>query len=70
MLIPLLIAGTATNPAWRPSRILEAQLVRWVGRLSDSLYLWQLFSLVDTNHSPNRWRRPQAITLSRIPYGD
>lgn len=40
-LLPWLIAGTVLNPGWRVSRLLEARAVRWVGRLSYSLYLWQ-----------------------------
>jgi peptidoglycan/LPS O-acetylase OafA/YrhL len=57
MLMPLLIAGTATHSNWRLSRILDAQPVRWIGRLSYSLYLWQLVFL-DTSHSLEAGRSP------------
>lgn len=40
-LIPWLLVGTVLNPGWRVSRLLEAGPVRWVGRLSYSLYIWQ-----------------------------
>jgi peptidoglycan/LPS O-acetylase OafA/YrhL len=39
--VPLLLAGTVLNPEWRISRILEQPPLRWVGRISYSLYLWQ-----------------------------
>ncbi len=40
-LVPLLIAWTAYHPRSTPSRVLEAPGIRWLGRLSYSLYLWQ-----------------------------
>ena len=65
MLIPLLIAGTLTHPTWRLSRILELRPIRWIGRLSFSLYMWQLLFLVETSHSPNWWQQfPVNILLA------
>ena len=40
-LIPVLIAGVLLNPAWRLGRLLESSALRWIGRISYSLYLWQ-----------------------------
>jgi peptidoglycan/LPS O-acetylase OafA/YrhL len=40
-LLPLMVVGTALHPASRISRILEYRGLRWIGRLSYSLYLWQ-----------------------------
>jgi peptidoglycan/LPS O-acetylase OafA/YrhL len=40
-LMPWLLVGTVVHPEWRVSRALEAGPVRWVGRLSYSLYIWQ-----------------------------
>jgi peptidoglycan/LPS O-acetylase OafA/YrhL len=41
LLIPWFLAGTVLWPASALSRVLEWQPLRWVGRLSYSLYLWQ-----------------------------
>jgi peptidoglycan/LPS O-acetylase OafA/YrhL len=40
ILIPLLLAGTVLRPNAPVGRILEIRLLRWVGRISYSLYLW------------------------------
>jgi peptidoglycan/LPS O-acetylase OafA/YrhL len=40
-LIPLLIAGTVIHPEWALSRALDWAPLRWLGRISYSLYLWQ-----------------------------
>jgi peptidoglycan/LPS O-acetylase OafA/YrhL len=41
MLIPIVLAGTVLRPQMLVGRVLEWGAVRWVGRLSYSLYLWQ-----------------------------
>lgn len=67
MLIPLLIAGTATHPDWRLSRVLDAKPIRWMGRLSYSLYLWQLLFLVETSQSPHWWQHfPANLPLALV----
>jgi peptidoglycan/LPS O-acetylase OafA/YrhL len=40
-LIPCILVGTAVHPEWLVSRWLEWSVVRWIGRLSYSLYVWQ-----------------------------
>lgn len=45
-LIAALILGTATHPRWRLSRALEWPIIRWIGRISYSLYLWQQLFLI------------------------
>lgn len=40
-LVPLLIAGTVARPTDLVGRLLDTAPLRWVGRLSYSLYLWQ-----------------------------
>ena len=57
MLIPLLMAGTVTHPGWKLSRIFDLRPVRWIGRLSYSLYLWQLLFLVETSPSSVWWQQ-------------
>jgi peptidoglycan/LPS O-acetylase OafA/YrhL len=39
--IPWMLAGTVLRPAGALGRALESAPLRWVGRLSYSLYLWQ-----------------------------
>lgn len=59
LVLPLLLAGTLLRPDKLPCRILEWAPLRWIGRISYSLYLWQqLFLIV---HSDN-W------LLSRLQY--
>ena len=41
MLIPIVIAGTMLHPEWAFCRVLELAPVRFLGRISYSLYLWQ-----------------------------
>ena len=47
--VPLILAGTVLHPASFVSRCLEWAPIRWVGRLSYSLYLWQQLFLTHTN---------------------
>jgi peptidoglycan/LPS O-acetylase OafA/YrhL len=46
VLIPLLLAGTILRPEGALSRVLESRPMRWVGKISYSLYLWQQFFLL------------------------
>ena len=46
VLIPVLIVGTVLRPTSRLSLVLELAPLRWIGRLSYSLYLWQQLFLV------------------------
>ncbi len=56
LLIPFILAGTVLNPQWALSRGLELPLLRWVGRLSYSLYIWQeLFLLGGRFHASSVW---------------
>ena len=41
MLIPVLLVGTVLNPSWWLGKFLELPFIRWVGRISYGLYLWQ-----------------------------
>jgi peptidoglycan/LPS O-acetylase OafA/YrhL len=40
-LVPIMMAGTVARPDGLVGRVLENSALRWVGRLSYSLYLWQ-----------------------------
>ena len=45
-IVPLLLAGTLLHPRSLAGRILEWGPLRWVGRISYSLYLWQQLFLI------------------------
>jgi peptidoglycan/LPS O-acetylase OafA/YrhL len=45
-LTPFLILGTMLNPQSWPSRLLESAPLRYIGRISYSLYLWQQIFLI------------------------
>ena len=40
-LVPLILIGTVLNPGLLLSRILENPALRWIGKISYSLYIWQ-----------------------------
>jgi peptidoglycan/LPS O-acetylase OafA/YrhL len=44
--VPMMLVGTTLNPDAPPGRLLELGAIRWVGRMSYSLYLWQQLFLV------------------------
>ncbi len=46
VLLAALVAGTVLHPTGMIGRMLETSAMRWVGRLSYSLYLWQQLFLV------------------------
>lgn len=43
MVVPVLIAGTVLRPRTILGRLLEHPVMRWIGRLSYSIYLWEFF---------------------------
>lgn len=45
LVAPILIAHTVLNPRMGLSRVLETGAVRWIGRLSYSIYVWQMIFL-------------------------
>jgi peptidoglycan/LPS O-acetylase OafA/YrhL len=58
ILIPLVLAGTAMHPEWVVSRALEWTPMRWVGRISYGLYLWQqIFLIPGEMHPTHAWQR-------------
>jgi peptidoglycan/LPS O-acetylase OafA/YrhL len=60
-LLALLVAGTVLHPVGIVGRVLENPVMKWVGRLSYSLYLWQQLFLIPGA----RW--PLSI-LQRAPW--
>ena len=60
-LIPVLMVGTTLHPAWAMSRVLDLGPVKWVGRISYSLYLWQQPFLLA------KWERHDFRILQMFP---
>jgi peptidoglycan/LPS O-acetylase OafA/YrhL len=58
-LVPLILVGTVLNPTMLFGRILETSPMRWVGRISYSLYIWQQLFMVD-------WKVPRPLPFGRI----
>jgi peptidoglycan/LPS O-acetylase OafA/YrhL len=66
IVLALLILSTALHPQSHPGRILESLPMRWIGRISYSLYLWQqLFFGADIIAGPPRlaWLRQPPCNL-------
>lgn len=60
-IVPFLLVGTVLHPRGPIGRVLESAPLRWVGRLSYSLYIWQmLFFVVGADLSGSRVRALQA----------
>jgi len=43
MIVPVIVVGTVLRPHSAVGRVLESPAMRWIGRLSYSLYLWEFF---------------------------
>lgn len=48
ILVPILLVGTVVRPISLLAWLLEARLMRWIGRISYSLYIWQQLFLVSS----------------------
>jgi peptidoglycan/LPS O-acetylase OafA/YrhL len=78
MLVPVVLTGTMLHPEWSFCRILELAPIRFLGRLSYSLYLWQGLFLVPgwqpgllpkigvLQHWP--WNLPAALAVATASY--
>ena len=69
LVIPLVIASTVLRPGSWAGRLLEWPPLRWVGRLSYSLYLWQQLFLISAEQdlSPDPLGRLQRSFVSVVP---
>ena len=66
-LFALIVATTVVHPQWLIGRILEDPRVRWLGRISYSLYVWQqLFLVGDVVPRPLPFGHWQELPLSLI----
>jgi peptidoglycan/LPS O-acetylase OafA/YrhL len=73
MLVPVLLAGTAIHPHWILSRMMEWKPLRWIGRISYSLYLWQQVFLAPGWIQPRAWQRwpwnvLEAVAVAALSY--
>lgn len=67
MALPTAIVFTTLNPHMFVSRGLESSFVRYVGRLSYSLYLWQTMFFVNDKHVLGAAQRfPLALVLTAV----
>jgi peptidoglycan/LPS O-acetylase OafA/YrhL len=55
LVMPFLIVGTLARTGGMAAFLLELPVVKWVGRLSYSLYLWQQLFLVPTQEMTGSW---------------
>jgi peptidoglycan/LPS O-acetylase OafA/YrhL len=67
-ILPLIIVSTVFRPATLFGRVLELSPVRWVGRVSYSIYLWQM-PFFDRNgwlgsHTGSVWLKIVALLAS------
>ena len=68
ILFPLLLLSTALAPESWLGRALELPLVRWIGRLSYSIYIWQELAMFSAKpaHSPLHFLQHFPINLIAI----
>jgi peptidoglycan/LPS O-acetylase OafA/YrhL len=66
-LVPVILIGTVLNPGLLFSRILETAPLRWIGRISYSLYLWQqLFMGIVKNPLPLGWLQEFPVNIVAV----
>lgn len=58
MILPVVLLGTSRHSGNFIGRILESAPLRWIGRLSYSLYLWQQLFFCD-----REWQRPLPLGM-------
>jgi peptidoglycan/LPS O-acetylase OafA/YrhL len=69
MVIALMVVGTTLHPTTTIARFLETPAMRWVGRISYSLYLWQQIFLISWGASlPSEANIPGIAWLQRLPF--
>lgn len=64
LLIVILVIGTVARPTRQVGRVLEAKPLRWLGRISYSLYLWQQLFLVWDDFHADKLGRLQTFPIS------
>ena len=66
-LFAAIVAATVVHPQWLVGRILEDPRLRWIGRISYSLYIWQqLFLVGDLIPRPLPFGHWQEVPLSFV----
>jgi peptidoglycan/LPS O-acetylase OafA/YrhL len=62
-LLPLVVAGTVYGPKTFVTTLLESGVLKWMGRLSYSLYLWQQLFSVPAESSFSILQTPPVSTV-------
>jgi peptidoglycan/LPS O-acetylase OafA/YrhL len=66
-LLPLVVAGTVYGPKTFITTLLESGVLKWIGRLSYSLYLWQQLFSVPAESSFSILQKPPLSTAMIFP---
>lgn len=66
VLIPLILVGTVLRPESWVGRLLEIRPMRWTGKISYGLYLWQQLFLVGEVHDPQPFGLVQDLPLNVV----
>lgn len=67
LLIAALVAATALRPDLLVTRWLEAKWLRWIGRLSYSLYIWQQMFFVPSQNAIGRVLAKSTLLVAQLP---
>jgi peptidoglycan/LPS O-acetylase OafA/YrhL len=69
ILIPLIVIATVLHPEWLLSKALELAPLRWIGRISYSLYLWQqIFTWAELGSTPMIVRMIGLFAVAAVSY--
>jgi peptidoglycan/LPS O-acetylase OafA/YrhL len=64
LVLPMILYYTVSNSQNLFGKILEWRPLRWLGRISFSVYIWQMLFLVDGRHYLGAW---QALPIALLP---
>ena len=68
VMFPFLISSTAAHPEWFVSKVLDNGVLRYIGKISYGLYLWQGLFLVQVLDSPHWWQRTPVNVVAAFAF--